>query len=210
MKPTKPRKTTHKDEPYHHGDLRQTLIDGALDLLHNQGIEPLTLRGVARRCGVTQAAPYHHFKDKAALLAAVAEQGFSYLFHSMQGAARKQRSPRDRLEALGRAYVKFAVTNRAHFMVMFSPSLGDNWKTSPLKEVSVATFELLVDAVKHVLPPKSHLDPTDAALLGWSSMHGLAQLWLDGPIARLGLADKRSPDKLAHVIAHLSARAIMD
>ena len=116
-------KREKREEPYHHGDLRQALLDAAIDLLLNQGLAPLTLRAVARHAGVSQAAPYHHFKDRGALLAAVAEEGFKFLAGSLQIAAKKARNPRDRLEALSRAYVKFALTNRPHFLVMFSAHL---------------------------------------------------------------------------------------
>jgi AcrR family transcriptional regulator len=198
-----------REEPYHHGDLRQTLIDAAIDLLENGGVEPLTLRGVARRAGVSEAAPYHHFRDKGALLAAVAEEGFKALAGFMGIAAKKARSPRDRLEAMSRAYVKFSLTHRAYFLVMFGPHLDRHWKESPLREAAMAGIEQLVEAVKAVLPPRSHLDPTDAAILGWAAVHGLVSLWIGGPIARVALG-RRDLSELTEVIAHLSARALMD
>jgi AcrR family transcriptional regulator len=184
-------------------------LDAALDLLSIRGFRRLSLRMVARHAGVSQAAPYHHFRDKGALLAAVAEQGFLMLRASMRMGARKARNPRERLEALGRAYVKFALDHRSYFLIMFGSDVGLYWDESPLKEVSMGTFDLLVEAVKAVLPARSHIDPMDAALLGWSSMHGLASLWLDGPISRVA-AGHRDLFQLSEAIAHLSARALMD
>src|SRR5262249_52270729 len=93
---------------YHHGDLRRALLDAALGMLAREGGTALTLREVARRAGVTHAAPYRHFTDKQALLAAVAEEGFRMLSSEMASSAREATDPRQALQAIGTSYVRFA------------------------------------------------------------------------------------------------------
>ena len=186
---------------YHHGDLRNTLIATAIQLLEQKGAE-LTLRHLARKVGVTPTAVYHHFKDKDALLAAVAEEGFTLLAGAMQAAGAREKSARDKLEAIGRAYVKFAVAHRGHFRVMFSTSLAAAWKKAPLSEISRASFMVLLEAVADV---SGRAKAKDGAILGWSAMHGLAGLWLEGPLPEV---DDRSIDQLAKAIARLATDAV--
>jgi len=197
-------------KPYHHGDLRRALVDAALTLVSQGGLAPLTLRQVARAALVSPAAPYAHFADKSALLAAVAEEGFHALARSMRASAARHRRPRARLEAMGVAYVRFAVAHPAHFQVMFSSTLADRWREPPLNQVSLSTFELLVEAVRAVLTEAGHTraDPFEAALLGWSTVHGLSSLWLEGPIQRVSKT-KHSIEHLATVLAKKSADAIL-
>src|SRR5262245_23788463 len=108
-----------KGGKYHHGDLRRALLDAALEILAEGGAAGLTLREVARRAGVTHAAPYRHFEDKAALLAAVAEEGFRAVYAEMLARSERVKDPVERLYQIGAAYVLFAVTHPAHFRVMF-------------------------------------------------------------------------------------------
>jgi AcrR family transcriptional regulator len=112
---------------YHHGNLPQALRDAALALINEAGADALTLRGAAKRAGVSQAAPYRHFRNKEALLAAVAEEGFRAMAEAMgRRAAPHRADPAGRLRALGRAYVEFATRHPAHFRVMFGrvPSIA--------------------------------------------------------------------------------------
>ena len=116
------KKTSSQPKPrYHHGDLRRALIDASLALIAEEGFSALTLREVARRAGVTHAAPYRHFADKEALLAAVAEEGFRAMASDMRERMDKETSPTERLLACGVAYVLFAVRHPSHFRVMFGP-----------------------------------------------------------------------------------------
>src|SRR5215212_3301441 len=96
-----------RTQPYHHGDLRQALVDAAIELLREGGVDALTLRAAARRAGVSQAAPYRHFADHADLLAAVAADGFARLRDVMIQSARTATGPREGLRELARAYVRF-------------------------------------------------------------------------------------------------------
>src|SRR5436190_20795491 len=110
---------------YHHGNLREALVEAALALVEERGSPELTLREVARRVGVTHAAPQRHFEDGAALVAAVAEQGFLGLRAHVERVAGSSnaRDPAGRLHALGVAYVRSGVQNPANFGVMFSAGL---------------------------------------------------------------------------------------
>src|SRR5437868_6787315 len=109
---------TAEARPYHHGDLRRALVDAARRILEAEGPTALSLRAVAREAGVSPAAPYHHFKDKAELLDAVADEGWQMLNAAM-GKARDEAEPRSKLNALGIAYVCFARENPALYRVMY-------------------------------------------------------------------------------------------
>src|SRR5262245_19170606 len=108
-----------KEKPYHHGNLRAALVDAATGLIEERGPDGFTLREVARRARVSQAAPYRHFKDRNDLLAAVVEQGFQGLLEAMTEAAAASVSPLERLRRSGAAYLTFALGRTAHFQVMF-------------------------------------------------------------------------------------------
>src|ERR1700733_5513657 len=120
-----PRAKPAAKRAYHHGDLRAALVAAAVQILEKDGEGALTLREVARRVGVSAAAPYHHFADKHAILAAVGEEGFSHLADAMEEAqATSGPKTRDTLRAMGVAYVRFAVRHPSHFRVMFSGILA--------------------------------------------------------------------------------------
>ena len=128
---------------YHHGDLRRTLLRAATDVVRTRGLPELSLRAVAREAKVSHAAPYHHFADRAALLAAVAEEGFVGLKRSMERQLRGLSGPKDKLEASGVGYVMFAVRNPMHFRVMFSAEFEDKSKFPQLDAASKAAHEVL-------------------------------------------------------------------
>src|SRR6266545_3486632 len=110
-----PKRRSTGSARYHHGDLRRALIETALTLVNQEGTWNFTLRELARRAGVSHAAPYNHFADKAALLADVAARGFEALRKRTEAAARRHpRSPRQQLIATAVAYVRFGVDRPAH------------------------------------------------------------------------------------------------
>lgn len=188
---------------YHHGDLRRTLLDSSLALLEEKGLAGLSLREVARRAGVTHQAPYHHFADRAAILAALADEGFALLLASMQAEQEKaHRAPGAQLAAAGRGYVNFALAHPAHFRLMFRPELCEG---APPSVAGAAAYGLLVDAVAAAqkggeAPPQ---DSETLVALCWSAVHGLASLFLDGPMAA---ADpKRAARKMMALLVRLLA-----
>lgn len=156
-----------KPSRYHHGDLARALVVAAHDLIEERGVGALTLRAVAQRVGVTHAAPYRHFKDKAALIAAVADQSFEELGERMQAEA-------DAAAAAG-AYLRFATSRAASYSIMFA---GDGARVP--------------DFCESFAPPS--LDPERREALStaiWSLCHGLAVL------VNTGRLKTPAPDLLA-------------
>jgi AcrR family transcriptional regulator len=208
-KPAKRR--TPSKRTYHHGDLRRTLIATALKLAEEQDISTLTLREVARRAGVTHSAPYHHFPTKESLLAALAEDGFRVLYtEQLQAAAKAGPNPRDRLQALGTAYVRFAVNHRAHFRVMYR-SNPEGWMDYPaVLEASQLSFVLLTTTAEETRKAAGlDVDLLELALAAWSVVHGLATLWVDGPLRRLPVLTAGAPiEEVAARIAAFSTRQL--
>ena len=176
----------NKKRPYHHGALREALVEAAAQVAAERGVAALSLREAARRAGVSQAAPYHYFSDKSALLAAVAEEGFR-AFDRAQASAFAE-APDDavaRLQALGASYVRFALDKPHYFKVMFRPHLVEHARYPGLHEVSRRSFDRLVECTRAARLAHGHDDPDPlaAATLMWSVPHGLALLYLDGPIS---------------------------
>ena len=167
-------KRTPARAAYHHGNLRDALLDAAEALLPQHGAEGLTLREVARQAGVSHGAPYHHFESRDALLAAVAERGFQGLGEAMTAAAGA--TPRDRLIAICVAYVDFAARHPARFQLMFGPLLAQKALYPGLKEAGERSFFVLLEASRDVTPDEA----MPLALSGWSLAHGLAHLRING------------------------------
>ncbi|MEV4655331.1 TetR/AcrR family transcriptional regulator [Micromonospora sp. NPDC049301] len=159
---------------YHHGDLRRALLAAAVEAIEEVGPAALSLRDLARRAGVSHAAPAHHFGDKAGLLTALAAQGFDLLAQTLNGAGGD-------LLAAGVAYVDFAVRHRAHFEVMFRPELyrADDAELVAARERSGAALRSGVGGLRSDDPGA---DPERDALAAWSIVHGFATLWLAGAL----------------------------
>jgi len=189
-----------KKAAYHHGDLRRALLDAALRLIDTQGLQALSVREVARRAGVTHGAPYHHFADRASLLAALAEDGFELLVAAMRSEqARSRSAPDEQLAAVGRGYVAFALAHPAYFKVMFRPELSYG---RPLYTGGTRAYDVLVEAVT-ALQPANRARSVDRELIvlsSWSLVHGLASLWLDGP-----LQNRYSPRKMQKLTRAITA-----
>ncbi len=177
-------RTAAKGGRYHHGALRQALVMAALEMLEEEGLGALGLRAVARRVGVSQTAPYRHFADKAALLAATARAGFEALDAALRDGTARHRAPAPRMAAMGRAYVAFARTRPATFRLMFGPSIGDKSRHAELVATAQATYQTLRAATGAALDAAGGAaDPEIASLAAWSLVHGLANLLVDGQIA---------------------------
>jgi len=167
--------------PYHHGDLRETLLQGALRVIAEVGPAAFTLREVARRAGVSHNAPYRHFRDKDALLAAVAAQGFRELTKAMREPGQRQLSALDRLKKSGMAYVDFAVRRPEHFTVMFDAPVCASDDPEYI-QASREAFETLVNYIQKCqeadqLPAGNAME---RALYAWSLVHGIAKLAVAG------------------------------
>lgn len=204
-----PRKKAAEKPRYHHGDLRQALLEASLALISEEGFGALSLREVARRAGVTHAAPYRHFADKEALLAAVAEQGFVTMTARMKERMARETTPEGRLIACGVAYVLFAMEHSAHFRVMFGPHF-----TQPLhlgaSEGDTDAFGLLVAAITECQRAGAVGKgvPRELALTCWSLVHGLASLLVDGKLAGSGISSLPQAEALAREQTRLLVRGL--
>ena len=173
---------------YHHGDLPRTLFDAALRIVETQGTGALTLRAVARLAGVSQAAPYRHFANKEAILAAVAEEGFRSLMIAMrQSIEACGDGPVARLRAVGIGYVTFATSHPSHFRVMFGRDMADRSAFPTLRQVASDTLGVVVDAIADCQRAglvRSEEPAADLAVTAWSTVHGLSALLVDGVLER--------------------------
>lgn len=163
--------------PYHHGDLRRALLTAAAEAIEESGPTALSLRDLARRAGVSHAAPAHHFGDKAGLLTAFATEGFGMLADSLN----RVRADVDNLLEIGVAYVKFAVEHRAHFEVMFRPELFDR-EDPALAAAQRRASDALRAGVAALPDTAAGPEAANAQLAAWSIVHGFATLWLGGAL----------------------------
>jgi AcrR family transcriptional regulator len=161
--------------PYHHGDLRATLLAAAADEIAASGTAGLSLRALARRAGVSHAAPAHHFGDKRGLFTALAAEGFR-LLHRRTSLALGQD---DALVVTGQRYVEFALDHPAHFQVMWDNSLLDPVDDELTRERTVA-FEVLYDALRTGTGAVDEAEVVAQGAAAWAVVHGIATLWLSG------------------------------
>lgn len=178
------RATVRQAGSYHHGDLRQALLDAAQSLLEERGLEGFTLRECARRAGVSHAAPAHHFGDAAGLLTAFATSGFQRLSAMMQ-AYREQApaEPAAQLRAVGRAYIDFAISHRAQFQLMFRYDRlapGDAGLKQAGDEAAGHLSATLAGALAARGADRQGQHFERRLLLAWSAVHGFATLLLEG------------------------------
>lgn len=163
---------TRTREAYHHGDLRTTLLQVGSELLEREGLDALTMRGVARAAGVSHAAPYHHFADKTALLGAIAVQGFEALDREITERGGGTAAA-DRLQGAAGTYVGFAVDHPELFRLMFSSVTSSPDGDPELRSAAQQAYKHITGT----LPDES------AAVAAWSIVHGLAMLLLDAQVS---------------------------
>jgi Transcriptional regulator len=166
--------------PYHHGDLRHALIDAAWNSIEEHGFETLSLAALAKALGVSQAAPYRHFSDRNALLAAVAVRGFNKFVEGMDNAARSKRKG-SVLARMAQAYVDFGTRHGAIYRLMFaSPLLNEVTEDTELKTAARRSFEFLLEALTDIPNPQQR---KRKALHIWVALHGSVMLANQGLIA---------------------------
>ncbi len=182
-----PRSTTRRDS-YHHGDLKRALTSAALSLVAEKGPKGFTLTEAARRAGVSAAAPYRHFADKAELLATVAEQGFRELHADLAAAADAASEPKGRVIDLGRAYVRWAVNHPDHYRVMFGAEIPKAGHPA-LEVAGEQAFGDLLDAITRCQEAGiiDGQDPREVAAPLWSLVHGVASLAIGGELRAVGI-----------------------
>jgi AcrR family transcriptional regulator len=174
---SRPDHTKSDRRPYHHGDLRRAILAAALDVISAEGPSALSLRDLARRAGVSHAAPAHHFKDRTGLLTAIAAEGYGLLAATLAEA--------EDLRDGGVRYVRFAREHPAHFQVMFTPELLRE-NDLELTTARILAGERLREAVAAMPPSGRGPDSRLAGVAAWSLAHGFATLLLshnlDGPV----------------------------
>ncbi|HKW64825.1 MAG TPA: TetR/AcrR family transcriptional regulator, partial [Candidatus Acidoferrum sp.] len=166
---------------YHHGNLREALLDAAIRLIAEVGPIAFTLREVARRAGVSHNAPYRHFRDRDDLMAAVGAQGYRELTQAMLEAAASETDPVERLKSAGLGYVTFALRRPEHFTVMFDAPTSKH-KHPDSGAAAEQAFGTLLGFVKNCQDAGrlASGDLGQMALLAWTMVHGIAKLAITG------------------------------
>jgi|JI10StandDraft_1071094.scaffolds.fasta_scaffold143996_2 AcrR family transcriptional regulator len=164
-------------KPYHHGDLRDALLAAAEAALAEMPVEDVSLREIARRAGVSHAAPKHHFSSLGALLGEVAAMGFERFVAALDEAANRgsDQSPAARMQAMARAYLRFAMANPAVYGLMF----GKREQLEPTPRMVTAMMAAWTQLEAHVAAVVGPQRALHGATLVWSTTHGLATLKLD-------------------------------
>ena len=180
---------------YHHGDLREVLLREAEGELRERGLGGFSLRAVAKRAGVSHAAPAHHFGDARGLLTALAARGFERLALA-QDVRREAASPKDELVASGLGYVDFALANPVLFGLIFDAPRLD-WEDEALREAAAIPFgQLAGDTARSRFDGTHDADGSVEDLrLAWSVVHGLSGLLIGGHLSELGAMDAEGRDE---------------
>ena len=189
---------------YHHGNLKQALIAAGLEILSEQGLEGLSLRNVARRVGVSHAAPYNHFSDKQSLLAAISTAGHEQLYRTLSATYEKCRhsSPEVMVE-IAWSYVQFALADPGRFQLMFSGALEEERDHPEYVETSRKNIALLEEIIGFCQTqgqlPKGKVEIIAVRL--WSLVHGFAHLMLENQFPGEYIQDQNPRELLRAAIA---------
>lgn len=195
---------------YHHGDLHNALLDAAEEELTEKGIEAFSLRGVAKRAGVSHTAPKHHFGDVQGLLTALTTIGYQRFIKAQeQRQVQRPPDPKTQLAAAGLGYIDFANENPALFRLMFSSQRPDK-TNDELSRVSTAAFDKLAKEVQ--LVTKSDPYTNDSAMTDvlavWAMVHGLADLVSAGQTGRIGVLEQANEEDREALFSELLLRTL--
>ena len=190
---------------YHHGALRDELIKACVALIEAEGIGAVSLRRVAREAGVSPGAPYYHFADRSALLAAIAVQGHQLLEQQLRRARAQAPSAARALAAMIEAYVAFARDHPAHVHLMLRGELARADKNPEMQAAGEGAIQLLTEVVQDCqregsAPPG---DPSPLVGMVWALAVGIVTLWLDGPLEGRCVSLGTTPGELTSQIAAL-------
>lgn len=170
---------------YHHGNLVEALLEAAISLIEEKGVESLAVREVAKRAGVSPGAPFRHFSTKTALLTAVAEQAMMRLAAAVRSELEEagDGNPIESLRAIGRAYLNWALANPTHFQVVSSRSLIDFHGSPRLVEENEAirlTMAELIERGRRDGTLRAGLPADDLMFASRAFIYGVARMWIDG------------------------------
>ncbi|MGZ9223056.1 MAG: TetR/AcrR family transcriptional regulator [Anaerolineales bacterium] len=192
---------------YHHGDLKNALTQAGVEILSKEGVGGLSLRRVAERAGVSHSAPYAHFRDRQALIAAISTEGFRQLYGELDATVSAHvDDPKGQLVEAAWAYVQFAMNNTDTFKIMFSGVLEKEKDYPSFMEISGRTFERVVDIVR-ACQNAGILGPGPAELVAvsvWGQVHGIISLALEGQISHRVLDRFTLRDILLFAISQMS------
>jgi AcrR family transcriptional regulator len=169
------RKALPEEQKYHHGSLKKAIMDSALQMAAESGLESLSLREIARRIGVTTAAPYYHFKDRQSLLIELAILGYGELFDALRQAHHAASDHDDGVLAIAGAYLRFGREHRALYAIMFAGEFASHPRFEEMLSIADKSLELVrlsIAATGNLGKPKS----TEAAFCAWSLVHGILML----------------------------------
>lgn len=190
---------------YHHGALREELITACVALIEAEGIGAVSLRRVARQAGVSPGAPYHHFADRSALLAAISVRGSKLLEERLRQARRQAPTATRAIGALVEAYVAFAREQPGYVHVMLRPELSQPEKHPEARTAGEGAISLLTRTVRDCqregsAPPG---DPEPLVGMVWALAIGIVTLWLDGPLESRCVTLGTTPEGLTAQITTL-------
>ncbi|MFW7378960.1 MAG: TetR/AcrR family transcriptional regulator [Oligoflexus sp.] len=167
---------------YHHGDLRDALIAGTLEMIKHDEAHLIGFRELARRLDVSRAAPYRHFESVENLLAVVAEEGYRKFVAALEPVAENESlSKKERFLELGIAYINFALENSAHYRLMFDQRFFQKGRFKEVELLATKAFNLLKQTASACLTADaSQEEKNQVANLAWASVHGISKLFIDG------------------------------
>ena len=168
-------------EPYHHGNLRETLIQAAMAMIAERGLAGFAIAELARAVGVSPAAPYRHFRDRNAVVAEVAKRGFEQLAADLDAARRGKSHPGAALEACAQAHLAFAGRDMAVYATMFDPSFpsGEYDEVVQSRDAAFGVLRKAVEGAVAFSSPPEHPPVHMVALHIWSMTHGIANLFVN-------------------------------
>ena len=182
-----------KTKTYHHGDLKNALIQAGVEILAKEGIGKLSLRKVALKAGVSHTAPYAHFSDKQSLIAAISTEGFQRLSKALESVINTHsNNPKKQLLESAQIYTKFALENKDIFKIMFSSALEKEKEYPAFVEISQKTFIQVVNIVR-ACQEAGVLKSGEADVLAviiWGQVHGIIALAIEGQLSHTVLEKK--------------------
>jgi AcrR family transcriptional regulator len=186
---------------YRHGNLREAILIASLEAIEKNGVDSLSIREVAKTAGVTHQAPYRHFKDKEALLAAIAQDGFEKLYQEMSKSVNDINMPIEKITNLGVSYLSWAAEHPSHFRLMFSQNIPEFESYEGLQVAANSILTLVLQVTEENQDEKviRNDDTRSLARQFWATVHGVTLLFIDKQFKPFK-GDLKSGQKLVHEI----------